>query len=133
MELCMRTWVFVVLIALMMGAGVTAAIAQPRMTFQCHDSQALVCEGRFAMNGQQRFLLGVYDSEFLSPPADGWESALFTGTGDARYYRGLQDMPINAYLNYWQGMDMVDQLLNTSSGVNRGLLNVLGDHSVMWW
>jgi hypothetical protein len=91
----MRAWVAVAVITVAMAVGVTDGVAQSRMTFRCHDPAASVCDGRFVMNGTETFVLGVYDSGFLSPPADGWESALFTGTGDVRYYRGLVDIPIN--------------------------------------
>jgi hypothetical protein len=131
----MRVWIAVVSIVLVIGTAVgTAAAAGSRLTFQCADAlQAPPCDGRFVMNGAPRFLLGVYDSGFLSPPADGWENALFTGSGDPRYYRGLGGLHINAYLNYWQGMDTIDQLINPVSGVTRGLLDILDDHAVMWW
>lgn len=105
--------------------GATGAAAQTRMTFQCQDPGAAVCDARFVLNGTQNFLLGVYDSGFSSPPADGWESALFTGSGNVKYYRGLAGIPINAYLNYYQGMDTLDQV--------ETLLGVLQNHGVMWF
>ncbi len=121
----MRAWVSVAVIAVAMAVGVTDSAAQSRMTFQCHDPAAPVCDGRFFINGTETFVLGVYDSGFSPPPADGWESALFTGTGDMKYYRGLKDIPINVYLNYWQGGNTLTQVQN--------LLNVLGTHGVMWF
>jgi hypothetical protein len=106
------------------AAGATSADAQPRMTFKCHDQAAPACDARFVMNGTETFLLGVYDSGFSPPPAS-WESALFTGSGDSRYYRGLAGIPINAYLNYYQGMDSLQQV--------QTLLDVLDGHGVMWF
>lgn len=120
----MRGWITAALVAAGIAAGVTSAHAQARMTFKCHDPAAPVCGGRFVMNGTETFLLGVYDSGFSPPPAS-WESALFTGTGDIKYYRGLAGIPINAYLNYYQGMNSLEQV--------QTLLNVLGSHGVMWF
>jgi hypothetical protein len=119
-----------VIAAAAVAAGVTGANAQPRMTFRCHDAAASVCDGRFVMNGEETFVLGIYDSGFAeagvsTPPTKGWESALFTGTGDAHYYRGLAGMPINVYLNYWQGMATLEQV--------QGLLDVLQKYGVMWF
>jgi hypothetical protein len=116
--------------ALAVAAGATSAHAQPRMTFKCHDAAAPVCDGRFVMNGSETFLRGVYDSGFgkggySAPPIDGWESALFTGRGDILYYRSLAGVPINVYLNYWQGMATVGQV--------QGLLDVLAKYGVMWF
>lgn len=129
-EARMRTWVVVVAVAMAMAAGVTSAHAQARMTFKCHDPAGAACDGRFVLNGEETFLLGVYDSGFSragisAPPVDGWESALFTGRGDAQYYRGLADFPINVYLNYLQGMASLEQV--------QGLLDVLGKYGVMWF
>jgi hypothetical protein len=113
-----------------MAASATSASAQSRMTFKCHEPGSAVCDGRFVLNGRESFVLGVYDSGFAkagnaAPPIDGWESALFTGRGDIRYYRGLADLPINVYLNYWQGMASVEQV--------ERLLDTLGKHGVMWF
>lgn len=127
----MRRWGVVAgLVVVAMAAGATGARAQARMTFKCHDAAAPVCDGRFVMNGEETFLLGVYDSGFATagistPPIDGWESALFTGRGDIQYYRYLADIPINVYLNYLQGMATLEQV--------RGLLDVLGKYGVMWF
>ena len=85
----MRAWILIVSIGVMLAGGATDGTAQSRLTFS---------NGRFVVNGTPAFLLGVYDSGFSSVPADGWESALFSGTGDPKYYRGLKDFPINAYL-----------------------------------
>jgi hypothetical protein len=104
------------MIVVALAASVTDGAAQSRMTFS---------NGHFLLNGTPAFLLGVYDSGFLNVPAEGWEKALFAGTGDVKYYRGLKDMPINAYLNYFQGMRTADEIWD--------LLNVLGSHGVMWW
>ena len=112
----MRVRVSMVVIAVALAASAIDGAAQSRMTFS---------NGRFVLQGTPTFLLGVYDSGFSSVPADGWEKALFTGTGDVKYYRGLKDIPVNAYLNYWQGMRTVDEVWE--------LLNVLGSHGVMWW
>jgi hypothetical protein len=117
-------------VAVALAAGATSANAQARMTFRCHDPAAPVCDGRFVMNGEETFLLGVYDSGFSTagvstPPIDGWESALFTGRGDIRYYRRLAGTPINVYLNYLQGMATLEQV--------QGLLDVLGKYGVMWF
>lgn len=125
----MRTWVLAVAVALTVAAGATSAEAQSRMTFKCAGG-APVCNGRFVLNGEENFLLGVYDSGFSragvsAPPVDGWESALFTGRGDIQYYRELGDIPINVYLNYLQGMGTLEQV--------QGLLDVLGKYGIMWF
>jgi hypothetical protein len=126
-RLRMRGWVTAALMAMGMGAGATSADAQPRMTFKCHDAAASVCDGRFVMNGTETFVLGVYDSGFSPPPTNSqsWENALFIGMGDIKYYRGLKDIPINVYLNYYQGMDSLQEVKN--------LLGALGKYGVMWF
>ena len=123
----MRMLGVVVAVVVAMAAGATSADAQARMTFKCHDGMA-PCEGRFVLNGEETFLLGVYDSGFSiagfsAPPSDGWESALFTGRGDIQRYRGLDGVPINVYLNYLQGLATVEQV--------KGLLDALGRRGVM--
>lgn len=120
----MRGWITAALMVVGIAAGETTADAQSRMSFTCHDPAAPVCDSRFVMNGTETFVLGVYDSGFSPAPAD-WELALFTGTGDIKYYRGLAGIPINAYLNYYQGMDSLQQV--------QRLLDVLGNHGVMWF
>jgi hypothetical protein len=124
-EAAMRGRTVAIGMAMVVAATVATVAAQPRMTFQCHDPGAPVCDGRFVVNGTETFVRGVYDSGFSTPPTDGWESALFTGSGDVRYYRSLATVQINAYLNYYQGMDSLDQV--------RALLDVLGQHHVMWF
>jgi hypothetical protein len=132
-EARMRRLIAAAVVVVAMAAVATSAAAQARMTFKCHDAAAPVCDGRFVMNGNETFLLGVYDSGFAkagwsTPPVDGWESALFTGSGrrsDNEYYRGLAGIPINVYLNYWQGLATLGQV--------QGLLDVLGKYGVMWF
>src|ERR1041384_7669057 len=65
--------------------------------------------GRFLIHGTPRFVCGVYDSggsAYLD--ATGWENQIFTPGGDIWYTRGLAGIPINMYLNYWQGQDIYD-------------------------
>jgi hypothetical protein len=122
-ELRMRAAIVVAAMVVAVAAGVTDGFAQSsRLTFQCEPT-ATACDGRFAMNGAKTFVLGVYDSGFLTPPAD-WEAALFSTAVD-KYYRGLGGVPINMYLNYWQGMDTADQVTT--------LMTALAKHGVMWF
>jgi hypothetical protein len=125
----MRAWIAATALAVLTAAGTTDVGAQARMTFKCHEA-APPCDGRFVLNGEETFLLGVYDSGFSvagvsSPPIDGWESALFTGRGDVQYYRRLAGVPINVYLNYLQGLATADQV--------ESLLDVLAKYGVMWF
>jgi hypothetical protein len=120
----MRAAIAVAAMVVTVAAGATDGFAQSsRMTFQCQASAQSACDGRFAMNDVKTFVLGVYDSGFISPPVD-WDAALFSTTVD-KYYRGLKGVPINVYLNYWQGMDTADQV--------KTLLDVLAIHRVMWF
>jgi hypothetical protein len=128
MEEWMKAWIAVVMTSAAIALTVTSAGAQTRMTMQCHQPPppgSECVDGRFFVHGTETFVLGVYDSGFSSPPSDGWESALFNGSGDVRYYRSLKSIPINAYLNYYQGMDSLDEL--------GALLGALGNHKVMWF
>jgi hypothetical protein len=74
--------------------------------------------GRLTIDGQPRFILGVYDSGggYSSDPA-AWERQIFED-------RNLQGIPINVYLNYWLGAVPADQ--------TRVLLDVLQRHGVYY-
>jgi hypothetical protein len=117
--------VAVLVVAVAIGAG--SGFAQPsRMTFECQDpTPGTPCEGRFALNGSKAFVLGVYDSGFLTPPAD-WNAVLFNTTID-KSTRALGGVPINVYLNYYQGMSTAAQITT--------LLDVLARQTppIMWF
>jgi len=134
----MRRWIPIALMVVGLAAGVTSAQAQSRMTFQCHNGATAPCVdgGRFVLSGRESFLLGVYDSGFSTPPAS-WGNALFTGTADIRYNRELGDIPINAYLNYYQGLRTsaeIETLLNALSAEQqrRSTASVLAA-PIMWF
>jgi hypothetical protein len=78
-------------------------------------------KGRLLMQGTPRFMLGVYDSGggYSTDPAH-WEQQIFLPTGP----RGLQDFPLNLYLNYWLG--------GMPIGPTNALLDVLHDHGMMY-
>ena len=125
----MRALIAAAALAMAVAGWATEAGAQARMTFKCQETTG-PCDGRFVLNGEEAFLLGVYDSGFSTagvstPPIDGWENALFTGRGDVQYYRRLAGIPINVYLNYLQGLATADQV--------ESLLDVLAKYRVMWF
>ena len=94
---------------LLIGALASAAHGQTRGGF---DDQ-----GRLLMQGTPRFVLGVFDSGggFSTLPSH-WETQIFSPTGP----RGLQDFPLNLYLNYHLGQMPI--------APTNALLGVLQDH-----
>jgi hypothetical protein len=122
----MRLAIVVVAAMVTMAIATSETVAQPsRLTFQCQDAAPAPCSGRFVMNGVEAFVLGVYDSGFSTAPPD-WGAVLFNTTID-KSTRGLGGVPINMYLNYWQGMDTATQVT--------ALLDVLARQNppVMWF
>jgi hypothetical protein len=94
--------------------------------------------GHFAMNGNKKFLLGVYDSG-IGPysTADAWNQALFNTltSKNASSTRGLGHVPINMYLNYTQGNDsaaQIEALLQALSPSQPPVSGALPNHDVMW-
>jgi hypothetical protein len=77
--------------------------------------------GHLLMHGTPRFVLGVYDSGgAYSSDSAFWEDAIFSPAGP----RGLQDFPLNVYLNYWLG--------GMPIGQTNALLDVLHGHGMMY-
>jgi len=78
-------------------------------------------KNRILIKGQQRFVLGVYDSGmgYSTDPAF-WENALWSATGDRR----MGGMNINMYLNYWYGETPADAV--------KALMTNLQNHGVTY-
>jgi hypothetical protein len=106
------------LLPLFMGillSGVVASAAQGQTRGGFDD------KGRLLMHGTPRFMLGVFDSGggYSTLPSH-WEEQIFSPTGP----RGLQDFPLNLYLNYWLG--------GMPIAPTTALLDVLHDHGMMY-
>jgi hypothetical protein len=82
-------------------------------------------QGHPMMHGTPRFVLGVYDSggAYSTDPAF-WENAIFSPAGP----RGLQDFPLNVYLNYFLGGPTTDELRAQAV-----MAIVEGAHGLFWW
>ena len=109
----MRRLVSLFMGILLIGALASAAHGQTRGGF---DDQ-----GRLLMQGTPRFVLGVFDSGggYSTLPSH-WEQQIFSPTGS----RGLQDFPLNLYLNYHLGQMPI--------APTNALLDVLQDHGMMY-
>ena len=103
--LCLALW--------LSGVVVSGAQGQTRGGFDA--------KGHLLMHGTPRFMLGVYDSGGgYSPSHPFWETQIFSPSGP----RGLQDFPLNVYLNYFLGAMPIDS--------TNALLDVLNDHGMMY-
>jgi hypothetical protein len=82
-------------------------------------------QGYFKIQGQRAFVRGVYDTG-VGPygSASAWEQALFTPGGDIRTTRGLENIPLNMYLNYHRGADNADEI--------NALMDALQNHGMLW-
>jgi hypothetical protein len=78
-------------------------------------------KNRVLMNGQPRFVLGMYDSGSGYSTQDSyWESQLWSPTGERR----MDNMKLNMYLNYWYGAAPLDAM--------NALMSNLQRHGVMY-
>src|SRR5437870_2096710 len=95
--------------------AIFGAVATSASAAMSYDSK-----GRFVMDGQTRFVLGVYDSgmSYSSDPAF-YESNIFSASANRLY-----DVPINLYLNYHYGQSPMTAM--------NPLMDVLHNHGVKY-
>ena len=78
-------------------------------------------KNRVLVNGQPRFVLGVYDSGMgYSTDPTFWENTLWSDTGERR----MNGLKINMYLNYWYGETPTDSI--------KALMTNLQSHGVTY-